>query len=426
MPLINNTPALYEISKKKEMLKTIQQEQQQELVLSGQPYKLFIESCRTAKTRETYSSSLKSYMLYRNLFSVELLVAEDSKTAQSQIIEYIRWLREKGLSWQTCVIRAAALKHFYEMNDIVLNWKKINRFVGEKTRTVKDRPYTREEIKKMLDKCDERKRVMVLLLASTGIRIGALPLLKFRHFTKEVKHDLYQVTVYEGTSSQYITFCTPECTKAIDEYKEYRIRYGEKLTPESPLIREQFDKNDQFRSVRGKHVARSTLMSTIREIIYDAGLRSHKSSPSSPQAETQGTATTTTTIAKRKEVMQIHGLRKFYDTATTQAGVHPLYVEMLLGHDIALKGSYFKPTEKDLLEGNGKMLGYLAAIDALTINEENRLKHEVVELKAGISELADKNRRIEELERKQRQFESAFQSLIDSGMVKPLRIPLSQ
>src|ERR671922_195542 len=54
MPPINNTPALYEISKKKEMLKTIQQEQQQqELVLSGQPYKLFIESCRTAKTRET-------------------------------------------------------------------------------------------------------------------------------------------------------------------------------------------------------------------------------------------------------------------------------------------------------------------------------------------------------------------------------------
>jgi integrase len=311
---------------------------------------------------------------------------------QSHIIEYIRWLREKGLSWQTCVIRAAALKHFYEMNDIVLNWKKINRFVGEKMRTVKDRPYTREEIRKMLDKCDERKRVMILLLASTGIRIGALPLLKLRHLTKEVKHDLYQVTVYEGTSSQYVTFCTPECTRAIDEYKEYRIRYGEKLTPESPLIREQFDKNDQFRSVRGKHVARSTLMSTIREIIYDAGLRSHMSSPSpSLQPETEGRATTTTTIAKRKEVMQIHGLRKFYDTATTQAGVHPLYVEMLLGHDIALKGSYFKPTEKDLLEGNGKMLGYLAAIDALTINEENRLKHEVVELRAELNGAAPKD-----------------------------------
>jgi hypothetical protein len=64
---------------------------------------------------------------------------------------------------------------------------------------------------------------------------------------------------------------------------------------------------------------------------------------------------------------------------------------MLLGHDIALKGSYFKPTEKDLLEGNGKMLGYLAAIDALTISEENRLRREVVELKAELTAAAPKD-----------------------------------
>jgi hypothetical protein len=51
--------------------------------------------------------------IYRNVPSVELLVAEDLKTAQSHIIEYISWLREKGLSWQTRVIKVAALKHFY-------------------------------------------------------------------------------------------------------------------------------------------------------------------------------------------------------------------------------------------------------------------------------------------------------------------------
>jgi hypothetical protein len=53
--------------------------------------------------------------------------------------------------WQTCVIRAAALKHFYEMSDITLNWKKINRFIGEKARTIQDRAYTKEEIRRMLD-----------------------------------------------------------------------------------------------------------------------------------------------------------------------------------------------------------------------------------------------------------------------------------
>jgi hypothetical protein len=111
MPPINNTPVLYDnISKKKEMPKKTKQQQQQqeeveELVLSGQPYKLFIESCRTAKTKETYTSSLKSYMLYRNLFSVELLVAEDPKTAQLHIITYISWLREKRFEKLTMPIR---------------------------------------------------------------------------------------------------------------------------------------------------------------------------------------------------------------------------------------------------------------------------------------------------------------------------------
>jgi hypothetical protein len=70
-----------------------------------------------------------------------------------------------------------------------------------------------------------------------------------------------------------MTFCTPECAKAIDDYLDYRRRCGEKLTPESPLIREQFDRSDPFRSVRARHVAQSTIMNTIKQILLDAGLR---------------------------------------------------------------------------------------------------------------------------------------------------------
>ena len=100
MPFINNAPALYEISKKGIMMLKREEQQQQhqhreQLVLSGQPYRLFIESCRTAKTKETYTYSLKSYMTYRNLFSVESLVAEDPKTAQLQILRYCYYTRRR-------------------------------------------------------------------------------------------------------------------------------------------------------------------------------------------------------------------------------------------------------------------------------------------------------------------------------------------
>ena len=47
----------------------------------------------------------------------------------------------------------------------------------------KDRVYATEEIQQLLVKADERTRVVVLLLASTGMRIGAIPGLKLEHLT---------------------------------------------------------------------------------------------------------------------------------------------------------------------------------------------------------------------------------------------------
>jgi len=53
-----------------------------------------------------------------------------------------------------------------------------------------------------------------------------------------------KVTVYAGTKDKYITFMTPESSKAVKDYLEFRQRSGERLTDESPLIREQFDITD--------------------------------------------------------------------------------------------------------------------------------------------------------------------------------------
>lgn len=54
-----------------------------------------------------------------------------------------------------------------------------------------------------------------------------------------------------------------------------------------------------------------------------------------------------------------------------------------------LKGNYFKPTDEELLEGNDKMRGYVASIHSLTINEENRLKKQLVEKDYIIAEQND-------------------------------------
>jgi hypothetical protein len=63
-------------------------------------------------------------------------------------------------------------------------------------------------------------------------------------------------------------------------------------------------------------------------------------------------------------LMELHGFRKFFDTTCTSAGMNNLYTEMLMGHDVGLKGRYTKLSPEELLEGNDKNLGYLSAMES--------------------------------------------------------------
>jgi integrase len=123
----------------------------------------------------------------------------------------------------------AALRHFYDMNDVVLNWRKLTRFQNggiPETSRAKDRAYTLEEIQTMLEAgaTNTRTRAIILLLASTGIRIGAVHPLRLRNLGKVDGYGLYKITIYENTSEEYITFCTPEAARAIESYLELRGR----------------------------------------------------------------------------------------------------------------------------------------------------------------------------------------------------------
>ena len=49
----------------------------------------------------------------------------------------------------------------------------------------------------------------------------------------------------------------------------------------------------------------------------------------------------------------------------------PINVEILMGHSVGISDSYYKPTETESLED------YLKSVDALTVSQENHLRHEV-------------------------------------------------
>ena len=82
---------------------------------------------------------------------------------------------------------------------MLLNRKKVYRYLGEFRRVVKDTAYTTEQIFQMLQNADQRLRMLILILSSTGCRIGSLVNLAFGNLTKKPEYGIYKIIFYEGT-----------------------------------------------------------------------------------------------------------------------------------------------------------------------------------------------------------------------------------
>lgn len=336
--------------------------------LKGQVWTNFLRGATNEKTAYVYKNSVLYYMKMMEISKAEELLEGTNELQEARLLDYVAKEKERHTSSSLIRHRLCALKLFYDMNRRPLNWKFVRKTIG-KTKKHKDRAYTHDEIRRALKVADPRTKTLIILLASTGMREGAVPTLDIGNMHLIEKYGIYKFVVYEGYDEQYVTFCTPEAKQAIDDYLEYRRRFGEKLSETSPLFRQDFRSDDPDRVQLARRISEGSIDDTITKAMEKAGVRKRVHL-------TEGVISGKI----RHPVKAVHGLRKFYDTQTTISGITPLWVEVLEGHDIKLKESYFRPSETDLLEGNDKMVGYVGAINALTINEEHKLRIQVSSL----------------------------------------------
>ena len=170
-----------------------------------------------------------------------MLLQEDKHKLEDKIRDYITFLKvDKKLSSNTINLYVAALAHFYI-------WKRLSKFKGKKRLVVEDKPYTKEQIRQLLEFADLRVKCIILLMCSAGLRRSAIPNLRIGDLEKIEKYSLYKISVYKNELESYFTFCTPECINVLDQYFDYRTRLGEKLHSKSLVIRKEFSTLDAAR-----------------------------------------------------------------------------------------------------------------------------------------------------------------------------------
>jgi integrase len=321
---------------------------------------MFEQAIKSEATKKAYKYHLNNYKKWANIETFDGLLQAPLKDIQVLLEDYVMYLKST-VSPNSIPIYFAPIELFYVMNDINLNFKRIRKLFPEKVKKGNAKGYTHEDVQSILNfSKTKRHRALILLLSSSGVRIGAITDMKLKHLTQIEQS--YAIKIYEGQKEEDFVFTTPESTKTIDDYLDERRKDGEYIDDESPLFRAEY----QLGIEKVKGCSTQSLTQIMERLVTLL-----------PRKRVGKT--------KRFEVAKNHGFRKMFATIIkSTTGINPTMTEKLINHIgvVRLDSSYFAPSMQEMFDS------YKLAIPRLTINSQERQK----------IELADKNNRIDELE----------------------------
>jgi hypothetical protein len=370
---------------------------------------------------------------------LQLAKEEGHEWVTTKLMLYLNYHKQRVLKGE---LASGTLKNMYRpIKDFMdtypevfafVPWKRIIRTMPKVKLYSNDRAPTVEELRKVVGFMDYRIKPIIYVMASSGIRVGAWDSLKWKHVRpitsaeyltwkraqeiREKRHSDIVITkedeekivaasllVYADTADQYTSFMSPEAYHALKDYMDFRARYGEKITGNSWLIRDVFPVVDAKRP-SAEEINERKERKKNRKNNYDFGGGSSGGENYGYQV-TNGDATkpmkfTSDAIkhiilralyvtgvrselpegVKRHEFKADHGLRKFFDTRASYAGVPRRAVELLMGHNLGVTSSYLRLSEYELLSD------YLRAVPALSINEYSNIEQQLKEQQVSLEQ----------------------------------------
>jgi len=332
----------------------------------------FLSEFRSPSTRKTYRIALTQFFAFKGTTQEQYLATKQNYCHDLKIFTNELLQHKTPKTTRTYV---GAVISFLSSNEIELPrniWEKLS--ITNRVVTKDDIP-TREELRSILTHSNACGRAMILLGASSGMRIGDVLNLKLEKVKEQLKNHPPRLTIIQQKTDQEQTvFFSQETATAIAEWIKIR--------------------NDWLSSASQHCSARG---------IGDVDLDSDKLFPFtySKCANLWFKASSDAGLTARDEntqrrVLHIHSLRKYFRTQLGIAGVKPDISESLLGHANGLREyQKYRPDEvaQEYLKAEEKLTVAIEVVE----NQETQQTIKVLIEKIRILEDAMRRTIIEDI-----------------------------
>lgn len=301
----------------------------------------------------------------------------------------------ENLSPKTCQSYVTAIKEFLLSNDVDITEsqsRKISKSIKEGGAITREDILTRESIADILSYANLDMQAVIVLMASSGMRIGEVCNLRFDDIDITGDVGVFYIRKPKNKKPRY-TFCNKEALRFLNHWIAGLPKYHEQRKNQ----RSRFLTIDDDRSNFVFPFGVSTAEKKMKLILMKAG--KWKIDPESGKATTR-----------------LHLLRKFFYTQMDAASVPSKPLDAMVGHRQPLDSIYNKIPLESLKAAYLKGEPYLRIFDASSIEvvkvqeelrstkteimdnrmDNTELKQNNIELKMEMAEILEKQNRLEQ------------------------------
>lgn len=349
--------------------------------------RLWLDNINASRHTElSYLQAMQQYTEFTNMTPDELLYEAEheilsgmltrQRKLKGYLISFRKSLQDKGLSDLTVQTRLAAVKSFYESYDIP-----VPKLKGERRRAItkdcNNSVPNKEDLQECLKICDPLEKAVMLTGLSSGLASNEIRSLRLGDFKAGYDPETKIVTLHitrQKTNTRFITFLSPECSKAILDYLAFRDRVdkAEGCKRKNQLLKQRTTEESYLfivRSVPDEYIEKHN--EELRKLSENSIIKMYRSISTKARKNTESGA---------YNAIRSHTMRKFYNSTLINAGCDSFFCEYTMGHALdSTREAYFRASPEKLRAQYLKFVPFLTIQKDMDITESaefHRIKEE--------------------------------------------------